>query len=956
MTVVKNAVPDDPQDFGFTTTGSGLSDFTLDDDGAGGSATPNETTFVIPAAQFGSKSVTEDDVDGWSLTALDCTGVTEQTDLPNRTTSFTVGAGDTVVCTFTNTKDATVKVVKDAVPDDPEDFSYTTSGLGAGFDLDDDGAGGSATPNEKTITVSGTDFGPKSVTETPEAGWDLTGLTCTGDNEFQRDGATANLNVDPGETIVCTFENTKRGSVTVVKTEAGETPAGTWTFRLTGGPDNVDITKDTDAAGNLSFGNLKPGNYTLCEIDMPAGWHSSLEEPPFNGQVTDNPDDTTTVCIAIVLQPGENESIEVDNTKPSTLVLKEGNVFVHHGDTITYTFNVSNSGNTPLENVSVVDPRCDSAPVRDAANDSNADGDALLENPGENGTSSEVWRFTCTSAVPAEHSDAEENPIHNVATAHAFDLAGNEVTDTDDHDTTIIHPAIAVNKTLRREGDSEYSDGELGDDPIKVHVGDTIEYRFEVTNEGDTPLAVEFSDPRCDAGTLSGPTGDANANGKLDVSETWVYSCSHVVTEADPDPLPNTVTVTGTDTLGGDKGTVTDSDTEEADILHPDIEIDKKVRVLATGEFVDSGLKAHVGDTLEYQFQVTDGDSDTPIGNVQVDDPRCDDETLSGPVKTGGDQDALLEDGETWTYTCTHVITDAGSEPAAEHGDGDRRGRARREVEDEDSTSVVILKPGTLVVKEGNVFAYPGDTVTFTFAVTNNGNTPLSDVTVTDDRCAPVTGPTQKLDGDQDDLLEVGEKWMFTCSKQIPADHKIGDENPIRNIATATGKDELGKTVTATDDHHVTVLHPAIDIEKTGPATATVGDALNYTLTVTNPGDVPFASQQVIVTDPKCEAPPAGPNTGTDATPGQLDPGDTWTYTCTAQTAGQPAGTFVNTANVKGTDSNGREVTDTDDFPTRAGGAGGADGEAGFGSAARSERLRAGSVHGRRCAVRGSPA
>ena len=104
----------------------------------------------------------------------------------------------------------------------------------------------------------------------------------------------------------------------------------------------------------------------------------------------------------------------------------------------------------------------------------------------------------------------------------------------------------------------------------------------------------------------------------------------------------------------------------------------------------------------------------------------------------------------------------------------------------------------------GQLFAYPGDTVTFTFAVTNNGNTPLSDVRVTDDRCAPVTGPTEKLDGNQDDLLDPGEKWMFTCSKQIPADHKIGDENPIRNVATATGKDPLGKTVTATDDHNVT--------------------------------------------------------------------------------------------------------------------------------------------------------
>lgn len=224
--------------------------------------------------------------------------------------------------------------------------------------------------------------------------------------------------------------------------------------------------------------------------------------------------------------------------------------------------------------------------------------------------------------------------------------------------------------------------------------------------------------------------------------------------------------------------------------------------------------------------------------------------------------------------------------------------------------------PGIAVVKEGSRFAYPGDTVTFTFAVTNAGEGALHDVTVTDDRCAPVTGPVQRLDGDQDALLEPGEKWIFTCSKQIPAGHRIGDENPIRNVATASGKDELGKPVTDDDDHLVRVLHPAIDIEKTGPATARVGTPLAYTLTVTNPGDVPFAAQEVGVTDARCEQPPAGPGTGSDATPGQLDPGDTWTYTCTAQTTGQPAGTFVNTATVTARDFNGRAVTDTDDFPT----------------------------------------
>ena len=72
----------------------------------------------------------------------------------------------------------------------------------------------------------------------------------------------------------------------------------------------------------------------------------------------------------------------------------------------------------------------------------NADDDDLLENPGQNGTSSEVWRYTCSYTLSAEHSDGEANPIVNTVTATGEDIHGNPVSDTDTHPTQIIHPDI----------------------------------------------------------------------------------------------------------------------------------------------------------------------------------------------------------------------------------------------------------------------------------------------------------------------------------------------------------------------------------------------------------------------------------------------------------------------------------------------------------------------------------
>ena len=62
---------------------------------------------------------------------------------------------------------------------------------------------------------------------------------------------------------------------------------------------------------------------------------------------------------------------------------------------------------------------------------------------------------------------------------------------------------------------------------------------------------------------------------------------------------------------------------------------------------------------------------------------------------------------------------------------------------------------------------------------------------------------------------------------------------------------------------------------ETGPATATVGADVELHADGDQPGRAPtFPAQQVIVTDPKCEAAARGPEgTGSDATPGHAGPG-----------------------------------------------------------------------------------
>jgi hypothetical protein len=183
--------------------------------------------------------------------------------------------------------------------------------------------------------------------------------------------------------------------------------------------------------------------------------------------------------------------------------------------------------------------------------------------------------------------------------------------------------------------------------------------------------------------------------------------------------------------------------------------------------------------------------------------------------------------------------------------------------------------PDIEVVKDGPASAYVGSQVTFTFKVKNTGNVVLTNPVVTDDKCAPVT----KVPNGQNQF-DPGDVWNYTCTTTIT--DAMGDE--LINTVKACGK-YGNQEVCDEDDHKTKIPKPAIDLEKTGAATAAAGATFTYSFKATNIGNVTLTNVQL--TDNKCQSTltRVEPNLA-DAT---FDKGDQWYFTCTVVAPAGPA-------------------------------------------------------------------
>ena len=245
---------------------------------------------------------------------------------------------------------------------------------------------------------------------------------------------------------------------------------------------------------------------------------------------------------------------------------------------------------------------------------------------------------------------------------------------------------------------------------------------------------------------------------------------------------------------------------------------------------------------------------DVALAGVTVVDP------LTGQNIVG----VALAVGETKVYTSSYAITQADLDGAgnagADHDIDNTATVTAGTVHASDSVEVPLdYNPEIAIAKHfdnvnGNIGEHAnsvGDVINYTVTVSNTGNVTLTGVTVID----PLTG--QNISGV---TLAPGASSMFATSYEITqADldgaGNAGGDHDIDNTATAssvqTGETHASSTVEVPLDYN-----PAIAIDKeflnvngnVGEQANSIGDVLNYAVTVENTGNVTLTD--VTVVDP----------------------------------------------------------------------------------------------------------
>ncbi|SDO68249.1 conserved repeat domain-containing protein [Nakamurella panacisegetis] len=812
--------------------------------------------------------------------------VTPQLDKSFSPTSVKTGGTSTLTFTITNTTDLSAK----------NGWSFTDS-MPAGLTVAAPAATTTcpagvvtAPAGGTTATVTGNlSAGMASCTVTVTVTSNTAGTYTNGPGNVTESGLNP-----PGSSSV-TFSNpslaiVKHAAVTDVNgdglTDAGDTIAYTFTVTNTGdvAMSNIAVADAKAGAVTCPTGPLAVGAsttctadnvYTVTAADVTAGAvdnsaTASGTPPGSTTPITSTPSTTHTPTTAA------NPAITVAKTAtPLTLTAA--------GQTVAYSFLVTNTGNVTLTDVHPTETAFSGTGT--APTITCPAGAASLA-PGES--------VTCTATYTATQADADAGTVTNTATATGTPPAG-DTPPVSEPSTVVVtitpNPAITVAKTAT---------------PLTLTAaGQTVAYSFLVTNTGNVTLTDVHPTETAFSGTGTAPTitcpaGAASLAPGASVTCTATYTATQA--DADAGAVTNTATATGTPPAG-DTPPVSEPSTVVVTITpNPAITMVKSADPSDAAHFT-------VGQVITYSFVITNAGNVTLTNVTPTEGTFTGAGTMAAPTCPAGA--ASLAPGAQVTCTATYTLTQADVDAGSVTNDATATGTpppGDTPPVSQPSTVTIPSNPNPAIslVKSAtpSTITAAGQTVTYSFLVTNTGNVTLTGANVTDTAFTGTGTPPTITCPNAAATMAPGQS--VTCTATYVATQADVDAGTITNTATATATPPPGNNPPVSEPSTATVTitpNPAISVVKSAtPATITAaGQTVTYSFLVTNTGNVTLAD--ATVTDTAFTGTGTPPTITCPAGAASLAPGESVTCTATyvATQADVDAGLISNTATASAT-------------------------------------------------------
>jgi uncharacterized repeat protein (TIGR01451 family) len=443
------------------------------------------------------------------------------------------------------------------------------------------------------------------------------------------------------------------------------------------------------------------------------------------------------------------------------------------GDTISWSYLVTNTGTVTLTSVFVTDPEAGATtcPLTTLA-------------PGASET------CAANAVHPITQADVDAGVVNNTAAASGSPPVGSAIISAPSSTSTPVFQSSSITIVKSASVDDVNGDG-------KTDLGDTISWSYLVTDTGTITLtSVTVNDPEAGATTCPQTTLAPGA------SETCTADAVHPITQADVDAgvVDNTATASGTP-LAGPPITSLPSSTSTPVFQSSSITIGKSASV----DDVNHDGKTDLGDTIAWSYLVTNTGTVT-LGSVTVTDPTAGATTCPDPTLAPGASETCAADDP---HTITQADVDAGVVDNTATASGTPPTGTPITSLPSSTATPVVQASGITIAKSAKVDdvnhdgrADAGDTIAWSYLVTNTGTVTLTSVKVIDPSGGATACPVSTLAPAASETCTADATYTIT-----QADVTAGS---VTDTATATGMLPSGSIVTSKPSSAtVTLSEPA---------------------------------------------------------------------------------------------------------------------------------------------------